>query len=299
MTTTVTSVSAGDDGAVATVDVSSQGWSTGSALQIDAAITVPQVLDSGVGTATGVILSTATVDAETPTAESALDPVETSPGIEYSFRTPWAGAETNSLNFCHEFTVTNTTATTLTDWWITFDTTLAPMWGMDPTEDGAVVSTTLRTLEFNRSSGLWTIGAVDGWFNTIEPYSSRVVQFCARNVPMPTPDPSLFDARVTADVQDNGNATLSIAVTSASEFYVPWQVEMDLADLVCADALGDHTVQFWGQVAAAPVEGSTTRYVVEGSGGTELVSATNPRNFTLGTFQPDPDWQGGTCEAGG
>lgn len=295
-TVPVTSVTATDGGARVTVDVSAQRWSTATDLRIDAAITVAQRLVSGADAATGLTLATVSVDAERTPTESAIDPVETSDGITYERTDPWQGAWPNQLAFTHKFTVTNTTDAPLENWWIVLDTRLAPMWGLDPTEPGVVdLFSGLQTVDFDRDTGLWTIGGA-GWAQTIPPGEKREFGFNVNRVPAPPLDPALFDTTFSAVPQDDGSTAVTVTITSTSEFYVPWQAELDLADLVCADALGNHSLSFeTGSVVPTAVDGSSTRFDLTGAYDLWLVSASVPRTLPVATFHPDPDWDGTGC----
>ncbi len=288
-------VAAQGGGARLTLDVSGQMWSVPSAADLGVAVDVPQRLTSGVSTTTGVILGSGTIAAPTTggngnngTKGDGLTPVAVSPGLSYSYTKPWTGEQTNQLTFCHSFTVTNKTSTTLKDWTVQFDTTLAPMWGMDPTAAGTISLSNLRTVAYDRSTGYWTVGGATDWSRSIEAKGSRVVQFCATKVPMPAPDASLFTTKVSVVSAGDYWVTFRIDVTSTSPYYVPWQAQVDMAGLVCAASLTNHPLTF-NQVAATQ---SGTSYTIRGtSGDTQLVSASHPRSFVFASYSPGPGWK--------
>lgn len=314
VTTVVSTAVAHGDGTRVTLDMTDQAWATTAARQIDVAISAPQRL----GSAAAVVLARTTTSAETPTnpggpgdnepgsggetgdnpgstmppatGGNGLQPTKVSPGISYSYRTPWTGAQTNNLTFCHEFTVTNTTSRTLGDWTVTFDTRLAPMWGMNPTA-GTVSLSNIETRSYDRTGGAWTVGGSNDWARTLQAGESRTVQFCATSVPTPTVDPGLYDVQVSVVAHNDNYVTFRVRVTSTSEFYVPWRAEVDLAGMVCGASLTGKPATF-SQVTATPIAGSTTAYLLQGTAGdTQLVSASHSRDFIFASYSPGPGWQ--------
>ncbi|WP_420115042.1 hypothetical protein [Pseudactinotalea sp.] len=315
VTTSVSNAVGHGDGARVTIDVTDQAWTTTTARQVDLALSTPQRL----GASAAVVLARTTTSAEAPatpggpggnepgsggdtgdnpgtttppaTGGNGLQPTKVSPGIAYSYRTPWTGVQTNNLTFCHEFTVTNTTRRTLGDWTVTFDTRLAPMWGMDPTQAGTVRLSNIETRSYGRGNGAWTVGGNSDWARSLQAGESRTVSFCATSVPTPTPDPSLYNVTVSVVSQGDWYVTFRVKVTSTSEFYVPWRAEVDLADLVCGASLTGKPLTF-SQVTATPVAGSSTAYVLQGTtGDTQLVSASHSRDVVFATYSPGPGWQ--------
>lgn len=318
----------GGDGARIDVALADLGWTVSGTVDLQVAVSTAQVLQIGVHDTPGMRLVSASVDAgssgggsgggsngggdgggddgtggsepieptepaeptEPTTPGSGLDPVVVSAGITYSYSTPWSGAQTNLLTFCHQFTVTNTTGAALSDWTVQFDTTLAPMWGMDPTVAGTVRLSNIETRAYDASTGYWTLGGANDWARQIEAGGSRTVQFCADSVPTPDADPSLFDVTVSVEAGNDWYVTFRVEVTSTSEFYVPWSVEVDFADLVCGSSLSGHPISFQQVSATALADG--TSYLVQGTAGnTMLVSASSPRSFTFASYSPGPGWQ--------
>ena len=310
-TTAVGTATPASGGARVWVDVSSQRWSTFTAVQLDVAISLPQVL-GGVSVAAGAALARVIVPAgATPapgtgddgddedqggtpppaTTGNGLVPVTISPGISYRYQTPWTGVQTNLLTFCHQFTVTNTTSRVLGDWTVQFNTRLAPMWGMNPTAAGTVSLDNIETRSYDGATGYWTVGGANDWARKLEAGGSRTVQFCATSVPTPAPNPALYDVEVTVVPQGDWYVRFQVKVTSTSGFYVPWRAEVDLAQLVCGTSLAGRSITF-DQVTATPVPGSSTRYVLQGTpGNTQLASASHPREFTFASYSPGPGWQ--------
>lgn len=229
---------------------------------------------------------------------SALEAVRLSDGIMYRYNEPWSGWQTNVLTYCHSFTITNEGSSRLTDWWVQFDSTLPPLWGADPLEPGTIEYSNIETRDYDRQTGLWTISGSSDWARTLDPGQARTYQYCARSVPTPEPDPSRFDTEVRVVSGNDWHVTFQIDVTSSSPYYVPWSVEVDLAEFVCADSLRGRTIQF-SQVRATPVPGSSTRYVIAGNTqNTHLVSSAHSRSFTFANYSPGPGWQL-PCPGGG
>jgi len=226
-----------------------------------------------------------------PRAETAVDAVAVSAGAAYSH--PPETNYTNGLSFCHTFTVTNTTSQPVR-WTVTFDTSLPPLWGLDPTAAGALSSSWgFQTLAYDRSTHLWTIGGIDQ--NAVIPAGQSVsgMQYCVEHVPEPPVDPSHYrwSAAVVPDSSD-WNVQLRIAITSDRVWNEPWRVTVDLADYVCPASLVGKSITF-DRVHATPVPGSTTRFVLTGTtGDTRYVSASHPRDFVFASFAAgDGGWR--------
>lgn len=198
---------------------------------------------------------------------------------------------TNSLSFCQNFRVTNTSDEIIERWTVTFDTTKPPLWGIDPriidpnTSGGALTSEVwgAHTESFDEATGRWTLVGAD-YNQRLEPGRSADAGYCAR-ASIPAPDPTTFDTPQISIVGDNENyVELRVRVTSTSRWYVPWEVEIDLADYICADTLPP---TFTGQNATL-TRISGTRYLLRGSvtADTRFVSATSPRDFVFLGYNP-------------
>ncbi len=208
---------------------------------------------------------------------------------------------TSSLSFCHSFQVTNTSAEVV-EWAVTFDTTKPPLWGIDPriidpnTSGGALTSIwNARTTGFDESTGLWTLGGDTDVDRTLDPGESVYAGYCAR-ANIPPADPATFDTpQITLDPQSSiYYVALRVQVTSGSRWYVPWEVEIDLADYVCADVLPSSLAP--ENATLTPISG--TRYLLRGtvSADTRFVSATTPRDFTFLRLSPGGHhYLPGTC----
>lgn len=313
---TVTALGAG---ARVRIDVSDQAWTVSGAADagIDVAISLSQQLALGVSQKAGLVLAHGTIAALSDggnggnngdgggndgggnngggnnggtggSSGDGLKPIAMSAGLAYGYTTPWTGAQTNLLTFCHAFTVTNTTSATIRDWTVQFDTKLAPMWGMNPTTPGTVTLSNLATVAYEAGTGYWTVGGSSTWSSSIEPRGNRQVQFCATSVPTPTPNPSLYTTKVSVVAQGDWHVTFKVEVTSTSTYYVPWQAEVDLSTLVCAASLQNRPLTFSGVTTTQ--NGST--YVLRGTpGDTQLVSATKPRTFVFASYSPGPGWR--------
>lgn len=286
-------------------DLSAEPWGLNDSSDVTVALSAAQHLTASSG-APGVTLGQGSVEVEqpapTPTpspAGSALEAVSLSAGISYDFTRPWTGARTNVLTYCHRFTVTNTSGAPLTDWTAQFDTRLAPAWGLNPTSAGVIrFDGNLQTRDYDAATGLWTVGGNSAWARQLGAGESRSYQYCADDVPVPPVNPDLFKAVVTVVPNNDWNVTFRVDVTSTSEFYVPWAVEVDFAELVCGTSLQGRSISFT-QVTATPIEGSTTRYLIRGiPGNTLLASATHSRSFTFASYGPGPGWQL-PCAGGG
>ena len=285
-----------DEGGTRITMTLTEPWPIEGAVDIHAALATSQHLTAASGSGAITTLTWA-VDAEPvtpPPAQvgSALDPVRLSPGIEYQYDTAWDGYHgRNELTYSHAFTITNTTDSTIGDWTVQFDTSLPPLWGADPTVPGAIdLAWPLQTADFNAGTGLWTIrGKADG--HSLAPGESRQFVYHAHQVPTPEPDPATFDTTVGVS-GDVWHGEFTVEVTSTSQFQVPWSLEIDLGDLVCAEVLQAHPPVF-ERVDAAAVPGSSTRYRLTGKpGDTQLVSETHSREFVFARFEPHgSDWQ--------
>lgn len=209
---------------------------------------------------------------------------------------------TSSLSFCHSFQVTNT-SDEVVEWAVTFDTTKPPLWGIDPriidpnTSGGALTSMwNARTTGFDDATGLWTIGGDTDVDRILDPGESVNAGYCAR-ANIPAVDPATFDVpQVSLEPQSSiYYVVLRVRVTSDSRWYVPWEVEVDLADYVCADILPSPLAP--ENATLSPISG--TRYLLRGtvSADTRFVSATTPRDFAFLRLSPGGrPYLPGTCE---
>lgn len=285
---------AGSGGGVRITMTLDDPWPIPGSVELHAALSTPQHL-TGAGGHGAITTATWSLEAE-PVPEppdpavpvdNALEPARLSPGIEYAYT--WQGAQTNGLDFCHEFTITNTTDAVVQDWAVQFDSSLPPLWGADPTL-AVDLHGPLQTTEYDAGTGLWTIGGR----GALPAGQSREYTYCATQIPPPEPDPALFDTTISAAGHDH-DVAFTIEVTSTSPFYLPWRVEVDFADLVCPERLVDLN---FSRVQAIPVEGSASRYVIEGNAGdTQLVSSDHSRTFEFARYNPrGPGWQLGCGE---
>ncbi|WP_313816474.1 hypothetical protein [Citricoccus sp.] len=201
------------------------------------------------------------------------------------------------LGFCHEFRVTNTSATAVT-WSITFDTSKGPYWGLDPrkVKEGGVG--TLRSLwegattGYDRTSGHWTLGGV-GHNRTLAPGASTTVGYCA-NPAMPAVDPATFAApKVSVDPSSNSyGVALRVRVSSGSRFQLPWAAEVDLADHVCASTLPRTITAENAELTRI----SGTRYRLSGTGAYRLIGNGHSQDFVFARYNPGgKPFQPGSC----
>lgn len=197
------------------------------------------------------------------------------------------------LSFCYDFRVTNT-STTPVDWQLTFDTTKQPLWGMNPTLgrfSGAVGLKDLwggQTTSFDVESGLWTISGQPE--NTTIPAATGKEQsyvdvgYCAQP-PVPPVNRNAFTAP-TFSVEsgsDRENVELRVKLSSASQFLVPWEGEIDFADHVCASTLPNRISA--ERATLTRIEG--TRYLVQGKDAdTMFVSENRPQDFIFARYSP-------------
>lgn len=214
----------------------------------------------------------------------------------------------NSPNpgFCYTFRVTNTSPEPVT-WQVTFDTTRAPMWGLDPrltsnnNSPGMSNAWNMRTISYTPSNGHWVVAGA-GWNNEIPgatpgnpaPYAEG--GFCAVGN-IPPVDPTTFTApQISVEPgSDTYSVALRVKVSSEHPYYVPWAAEVDLADYVCASTLPSQLV---GENAVL-TRISGTRYRIEGSStaNTKFVRAGEPREFVFTRYSPGGKaFLPGTCQ---
>lgn len=237
-----------------------------------------------------VSLAAGVVERPAPRPGSALDAVDPDPRLAYAY--PTDGNYTNGLAFCHTFTVRNTSSQAVR-WQLAFDTSLPPLWGLDPTRSGALASQWgFRTRGYDPATHLWTIEGTPG--NAVIPPGQSVsgLGYCAEDVPQPPVDPTSFTTSISLVPGGTDNhVQLRIQVRSDRRWNVPWEVTVDLADHVCAASLTGRTVTF-SRVQATPVPGSSTAYVLRGTAGdTQYVSASQPRDVVFASYAPGgPGW---------
>ena len=211
--------------------------------------------------------------------------------------------QNSKLAFCFSFRVTNT-STVPVDWELAFDTTKQPLWGMDPTAGRTVGGVGMkefwggRTSLFDSATGLWTIaGQSDN--KTIAPSaggeSNHVdVGYCAEP-PVPPMNRDAFAApKISVESgSDKSNVELRIQVSSMSQFLVPWEEEIDLADHVCASTLPDTITA--ERAILTHIDG--TRYLVKGKDAdTMFVSSTHSQDFVFAHYNPVGNpFKLGTC----
>jgi hypothetical protein len=215
---------------------------------------------------------------------SALEAISLDTRLAYDY-TP-EGNHRNELTFCHTFTVTNTSSAAVT-WRLTFDTSLPPLWGMDPRASGALSSKWgLATVSYAASTHRWTIGG-ESHNAVLAPGEVASAGYCAGEVPEPPVDPSGYTAQVSlAAGGTNDHVQVQVSLRSERIWNEPWQLTVDLADYVCASSLAGKTVTF-DRVEATRVAGSATKYVIRGTGGdTRYVSASHPRDFVFASYSP-------------
>lgn len=213
---------------------------------------------------------------------------------------PFTLNDATKLQFCYTFAVTNVSLEQV-EWAVTLDTTLAPFWGLNPTIVQAGGIGTLnqiwngQTSVYDSASGLWSVAGVD-WNRSLAPGATAVVGFCA-TAAVPLANPATFDTPlVSVDPSSNPySVALRVNVTSPSRYFVPWEVEIDLSDYVCAASLPQ---QFSTENASLThIEG--TRYLLRGTevAGTRFVSESSPRDFVFARYSPGgKPFEAGACE---
>jgi hypothetical protein len=202
------------------------------------------------------------------------------------------------LGFCHDFQITNTSHEPVM-WSVTFDTSKGPYWGLNPTTVKANGTGTLRsfwggvTTGYDPATGHWTIGGVNH-NRTIAAGASATVGYCA-NPAMPAVDPATFEVpRISVDPGSNPyGVALRVQVTSDLKFQLPWEVEVDLADYVCAPTLPNKITAENAELTRI----SGTRYLLSGTGHyTRLVGNGHSQNFVFARYSPGGQpFQLGTC----
>lgn len=214
---------------------------------------------------------------------TALDAIDLDKRLSYAYAP--TRNHTNGLTFCHVFAVTNTSKAPVT-WKLAFDTSLEPLWGLDPTSPGAFSSQWgFTTTSFDARTHRWTIGGPAG-DTVLAPGQTRSdMGYCAQNVPEPPVDPARYAASVSVvPGSSDWDVQLQVSIRSDSDWNVPWELTVDLADHVCGASLKGQTVTF-SRVQATPVPGSSTAYVLRGTtGDTRYVSSDHPRDFVFAAY---------------
>ncbi|MCA0253657.1 MAG: hypothetical protein LCH76_15490 [Actinobacteria bacterium] len=231
-----------------------------------------------ISTVTGTIAGSGSDDDPdpTPAVSSALDPVALDQRLSYSYQLP-ANFDGNSLGFCHNFTITNTSSQPV-DWTLTFDTSQAPLWGFDPTAANAFSSTwNWETVSYDAARHQWTIRGTAG-MRTVQPGATLgTMGYCVQNVPVPPVDPTKLSSTVTV-LPSSGQywVQLSLSVTSSSHWNLPWEITIDLADQVCAAGLQGASLQWHSGIEVTKLD--ATRYTLRGRAGsnTRFISASRP-----------------------
>ncbi len=199
----------------------------------------------------------------------------------------------NSLGYCYEVRVANTSAETVS-WKVVFDTTKKPLWGMNPTTGGVSQMWNGQTTGYDPATGLWTIGGVD--FNrTLAPGATTSFGYCATANEAPL-HPSTYNApQVSIDPNSNNwYVPLRVKVTSTSAWPVVWQAEVDLSTLVCAASLPDTLT---GQNATL-TRIDKTHYRLQGTTGpnTRYVWTNQSQDFVFTSYNPQGQpYRAGTC----
>lgn len=244
-----------------------------------------------------------------PPVADATEPVDLDTRLTYSEPNgPARTSDQTSLQYCYTFRVTNTSGEPV-DWSVTFDTSLPPLWGLDPTggdaNDPAVGALTglwgAETTSFDPETHLWTVAGDTAYNRTLpaatpeNPAPSHEVRYCA-TPPIPAVDQTRYDKPlVSVDPQSSPYyVALRLSVTSDFRYLVPWEAQIDLADYVCASSL---PAQLTAQnVVLTHLEG--TRYRVRGTGpsGKRFVSADHPRDFVFASYSAGgKPFELGTC----
>lgn len=228
-------------------------------------------------------------------------PINLHPGLTYTEpQGPIRQHSGAALDFCHAFAVKNVSAEPL-NWSVTFDTTSAPFWGLNPTivKSGATGAlhqiSNGKTLAYSEADGHWTVGGV-AWNAKLQPGDETQVHFCARP-DIPAVDTSTFDTpQVSVEPHSNAySVALRVSVTSQTPYYVPWQATVDLADYVCESSLPSMIVA--ENSTLTHVEGTT--YLVQGleSAATRYVASYDARSFVFARYSPEgAPFLPGTCE---
>lgn len=164
-----------------------------------------------------------------------------------------------ALDFCLDFTLTNNTAEAV-EWEHRFDTSQAPFWGWTPYDStGAPQFATHGDPalgawigDYEASTSTWTLRGQDfeaigqGWrgdTRTLRAGESRALSFCTTGEPVPYPavDPALFSWDL--DVANRGwGLTVGLTVETEFESYIPWEIPLNLSEIICPEALEEATL---------------------------------------------------------
>jgi hypothetical protein len=217
-------------------------------------------------------------DGESPGSpvSTALEPIGLDTRLGYQYTEP-VNFDGGSLGFCHSFSVTNT-STEPVDWTLTFDTSLVPLWGFDPTAPNAFSSAwNWETVSYDAATHRWTIRGVGGTRVAQPGATVGSMGYCVQNVPTPPVDPAGFGTAVAVSASSHAYwVQLSLSVTSPSHWNLPWEVTIDLADYVCPAGLQGASLQWHSGIQVTKLD--ATRYTLRGAAGsnTRFVSASRP-----------------------
>lgn len=239
----------------------------------------PGAADHAISTTAGSIAGDGSDDGGEPPispASTALEPVGLDARLNYQYTEP-ANFDGGSLGFCHTFSVTNT-STEPVDWTLTFDTSLVPLWGFDPTAPNAFSSAwNWETVSYDATTHRWTIRGLGGTRIAQPGATVGSMGYCVQNVPTPPVDPAGFSAAVTVSSSSHAYwVQLSLSVTSSSHWNLPWEITIDLADYVCPAGLQGASLQWHSGAQVTKLD--ATRYTLRGAAGsnTRFVSASRP-----------------------
>lgn len=252
-------------------------------------LTMPQHLGQGASPVTYAVDTAGGALSANLAPSTALQAVHLDSQLAYAYP-PGEQDYTNTMSYCHTFTVRNTSRGPV-GWRLTFNTSLPPLWGADPTAKGVITSQWgFTTSGYDSGSHLWTIQGT-----SLASGATVNAGYCA-SPPTPPLDPSLYTVRISLDpASSRWWVTLHIHVTSTSVWNVPWQAAVDLADYVCPASLKGLS---FSRVTGTPVVGSPTKYLIAGtSGDTQFVSSGQSRDFNFASYGPNgAPWKAG-CAA--
>lgn len=218
----------------------------------------------------------------TPAAGSALEPIGLDQRLRYNYQEP-LNFDGNSLGFCHNFSVTNTSNQPV-DWTLTFDTSLVPLWGFDPTASNAFSSSwNWETVSYDATTHRWTIRGTAG-MRTVQPGATLgTMGYCVQNVPVPPFDPTSVSYAVSVASSSNQYwVALSLSVTTSSRWNLPWEATIDLADYVCPTGLQGASLQWNSSVEVTKLD--ATRYTLRGRVGSNTRYVAASRSISISSL---------------
>ncbi|GAA1138759.1 hypothetical protein GCM10009672_05770 [Nesterenkonia lutea] len=167
-------------------------------------------------------------------------------------------------DFCQNFTLTNATAEAV-EWEYSFDTSKAPFWGWTPYDSDGSPKFDIHgegrwTGDFDSTSSIWTIRGKDfqdwrGDTRFMAANETRSLSFCTHTgtVPYPSVDPTLFTWDL--DVRESDwQIALHATVETESEYYIPFGITVDLAEIVCPDVIDDVKIVWWPDNVPPPTK---------------------------------------------